>query len=62
MTVEPNRLQAIFAIVAGILTIVKRDARIGPYWPPTFTVRGLGAILIGCAAILLGVWLLLVAG
>ena len=59
MTIDSNQLKGILAIVAGIMTIFKMEAWIGPGWPPSFVVRGPGSILVGVLAILLGVFLLL---
>ena len=55
----PNTIEALFAIAAGILTIVKGEAWIGPVLPPTFVLKGAGSIVVGVLAIGLGLFLLL---
>jgi len=59
VTLGPDAVEGLFAIVAGVLTIVKGEAWIGPALPPTFVFKGAAAFLIGALAIGLGVFLLL---
>jgi|APFre7841882630_1041343.scaffolds.fasta_scaffold38732_2 hypothetical protein len=59
MSFGPNTIQALFAILAGILTIAKGEAWIGPMFPPTFILKGAVSYVIGLVAIGLGLFLLL---
>ncbi len=59
MSLGPDTIKALSAIVAGILTIAKGEAWIGPALPPTFVFKGAAAFGIGALAIGLGVFLLL---
>ena len=55
----PNTIEGLFAIAAGILTITKGEAWIGPVFPPTFVLKGAASIVVGVLAIALGLFLLL---
>ena len=59
MSLGHDTIKALFAIVAGILTIAKGEAWIGPRLPPTFAFKGAAAYGIGALAIALGLILLL---
>ena len=54
----PNSVKAMFAIAAGILTIVKGEAWIGPALPPNFVFKSAASIAIGALAVVLGLVLL----
>lgn len=59
MSTGPYAIEGLFAICAGVLTIAKGEAWIGPWLPPAFVVKGPASLLIGAVAIGLGMFLLL---
>ena len=57
MVLDSSHVKGLFGVVAGIVTIFRFEAWIGPNWPNAIRVRGPAAVVIGCVAIGLGGWL-----